>query len=152
MQVLSARVDLLPAPYLAELKRLQDAVAPFPEAEARAILAAELPAGAFASLSAAPVASASLGQVYRGVLASDGRAVAVKVQRPGVARGIAIDLLLLRFAAPLLQKQRRLNTDLVALVDLDGCKGGDAGTELTVNYRQALAAAVADKEPTCQPS
>jgi predicted unusual protein kinase regulating ubiquinone biosynthesis (AarF/ABC1/UbiB family) len=30
-QVLSARVDLLPPAYLTELKRLQDAVAPFPE-------------------------------------------------------------------------------------------------------------------------
>ena len=115
--MLSARVDLLPAAYLAELKRLQDAVSPFPEAEARAILAADLPRDTFSTLSAAPVASASLGQVYRGTLASDGRAVAVKVQRPGVARGIAIDLLLLRFGAPLLQRQRRLNTDLVALVD-----------------------------------
>jgi hypothetical protein len=30
--------------------------------------------------------------------------------------------------------------DLVALVDLEGCKGGSMGVELTVNYRQALAA------------
>jgi hypothetical protein len=30
--------------------------------------------------------------------------------------------------------------DLVALRDLDGCKGGDNGTELTVDYRFALAA------------
>ena len=36
---------------------------------------------AFKSLSAEPVAAASLGQVYRGVL-PDGREVAVKVQRP----------------------------------------------------------------------
>jgi len=30
--------------------------------------------------------------------------------------------------------------DLVALRDLDGCRGGDAGTELTVDYRFALSA------------
>ena len=120
-QVLSARVDLLPPAYLEELRRLQDSVAPFPEAAARAILASELPPGAFASLSPAPVASASLGQVYRGTLA-DGSQVAVKVQRPDVAEGIALDLLLLRSFVPTFQKWRGLNTDLVALVDEWGAR------------------------------
>lgn len=64
-QVLSSRVDLLPSAYLAELRLLQDAVPPFPEPQARAILEAELPPGALAVLSATPVASASLGQVYK---------------------------------------------------------------------------------------
>jgi aarF domain-containing kinase len=122
LQVLSARVDLLPPAYLSELKRLQDAVAPFPESLAREILARELPAGVFSALSPAPVASASLGQVYRGVLAADGRAVAVKVQRPGLAPSIALDLLLLRTGAPLLQKARGLNTNLTALVDEWGAR------------------------------
>lgn len=56
--------------------------------------------------------------------------------RPGVAPGIALDLLLLRAAAPLVQRARGLNTDLVALVDewggrfvdeLDYCKEAAAG-------------------------
>jgi predicted unusual protein kinase regulating ubiquinone biosynthesis (AarF/ABC1/UbiB family) len=116
-QVLSARVDLLPPAYLQELRKLQDSVAPFPEPLARAILERELPSGAFAFLSPVPVASASLGQVYKGTLAADGRTVAVKVQRPDVAEGITLDLLILRLGAPLLQRRRGLNTDLVALVD-----------------------------------
>lgn len=41
-------------------------------------------------------AAASLGQVYRGVLRSTGEAVAVKVQRPGVASSIALDVFVLR--------------------------------------------------------
>lgn len=45
-----------------------------------------------------PLAAASLGQVYRGVLRSSGEAVAVKVQRPGVAASIALDVYILRQA------------------------------------------------------
>ncbi|HMA19065.1 MAG TPA: AarF/ABC1/UbiB kinase family protein, partial [Thermoanaerobaculia bacterium] len=46
---------------------------------------------AFSEFEAAPLAAASLGQVHRAVL-RDGREVAVKVQRPGVAEQIAEDL------------------------------------------------------------
>lgn len=56
----------------------------------------------FSSLSAAPVASASLGQVYKGQLKDmyGGGEVAVKVQRPSVQASVALDLLLMRrFAA-----------------------------------------------------
>ena len=56
----------------------------------------------FYNLSAEPVASASLGQVYRGQLRGEygGGEVAVKVQRPAVQESVALDLLLMRrFAA-----------------------------------------------------
>ena len=56
----------------------------------------------FSSLSAVPVASASLGQVYKGRLRDyyGGGEVAVKVQRPSVQASVALDLLLMRrFAA-----------------------------------------------------
>ena len=43
-----------------------------------------------------PVASASLGQVYLGVLKSSGQTVAVKVQRPGAVDAVALDVYLLR--------------------------------------------------------
>lgn len=59
----------------------------------------------------------SLTYPFQGVLASDGRVVAVKVQRPGVSPGIALDLLILRAAAPAFRASRNLNTDFVALVD-----------------------------------
>lgn len=56
----------------------------------------------FSSLSVEPVASASLGQVYKGRLREmyGGGEVAVKVQRPHVQASVALDLLLMRrFAA-----------------------------------------------------
>ena len=55
----------------------------------------------FATLSPEPVASASLGQVYRGVLidALGGGEVAVKVQRPRILAHVALDLYLMRQAA-----------------------------------------------------
>ena len=55
----------------------------------------------FATISPEPVASASLGQVYRGVLvdALGGGEVAVKVQRPHILSAVALDLYLMRWAA-----------------------------------------------------
>ena len=93
-QLLSTRSDLLPAAYLEALSRLQDEVAPFGADEARRIVEEELGlpvADAFASFSDEPMASASLGQVHRAKLA-DGRAVVVKVQRPGVPAQVAEDV------------------------------------------------------------
>jgi predicted unusual protein kinase regulating ubiquinone biosynthesis (AarF/ABC1/UbiB family) len=46
----------------------------------------------FAEFNEIPIAAASIGQVYRGRLASDGRPVAVKVQYPGVAAAVRADL------------------------------------------------------------
>ena len=54
----------------------------------------------FAELSPRPLASASIGQVYKGTL-TDGRVVAVKVQRPSVLREISLDLFILRAITPL---------------------------------------------------
>src|SRR4030095_1045446 len=46
---------------------------------------------AFEAFETEPVAAASIGQVYRGRL-HDGRAVAVKVQYPGVAQAVRADM------------------------------------------------------------
>jgi hypothetical protein len=42
--------------------------------------------------------------------------------------------------------------DLVALTDIDGCKGGSMGTEITIDYRQTLALSGVEfkKESLCQ--
>jgi len=119
-QALSSRPDVLPPAYLRELEALQDRIPAFSDAEAYAVLEAELgapPSAIFSELSPSPVAAASLGQVYKGVLRDSGEAVAVKVQRPGVAAAIALDVFILRWLAAGLRAARRLNTDLPALVD-----------------------------------
>jgi predicted unusual protein kinase regulating ubiquinone biosynthesis (AarF/ABC1/UbiB family) len=53
----------------------------------------------FLKISPLPVASASIGQVYKATLL-DGREVAIKVQRPKVLGEIALDLYLLRLITP----------------------------------------------------
>jgi len=92
-QLLSSRPDLLPPAYLKALARLQDDVRPFPFEEVEKIVTAELGvriSKAFSSFDPQPMAAASLGQVHAAAL-RDGRPVAVKVQRPGIAEQIADD-------------------------------------------------------------
>jgi len=93
-QLLSTRGDLLPEPYLDALARLQDKVEPFSFAEVDAIVSSELGiriSKAFAEFDPEPLAAASLAQVHRAWM-RDGRAVVVKVQRPGVREQIVNDL------------------------------------------------------------
>ncbi|MGI8835482.1 MAG: ABC1 kinase family protein [Pyrinomonadaceae bacterium] len=96
-QTLGTRADLLPLPYVKELSTLQDNVPAFPTAEAFARIEAELGktlAECYAEIDSEPIASASLGQVYRARLFS-GEEVAVKVQRPDLERIISFDVAIL---------------------------------------------------------
>jgi len=93
-QLLSTRADLLPAPFLEALTRLQDNVAPFPFEQVEEIVTSELGvriSKGFSSFDREPLAAASLGQVHRATM-RDGRAVAVKVQRPKIREQIVTDL------------------------------------------------------------
>lgn len=92
-QLLSARADILPEPYLSEIGRLQDQVPPQPTERIRAVIEEELGApvsSLFDSFEDEPIATASLGQVHRAVV--DGRPAAVKVLRPGVVSTVALDI------------------------------------------------------------
>jgi ubiquinone biosynthesis protein len=130
-QFLATRPDLVGAGMAGALGRLRDEIAPFPEAEARAIVARSLGRPVddiFASFSP-PVAAASIAQVHRAeprepssVPASvaerladaspeaaapeppESRTVAVKVLRPGVRRRFARDLETFYAGARLLER------------------------------------------------
>src|SRR5215510_5214408 len=93
-QAVSTRADLLPLAYIKELTKLQDSVPAFENEVAMQIIERELgkPIDAlFAEIEAAPIAAASLGQVYRARLHS-GEVVAIKVQRPNLEAVINFDL------------------------------------------------------------
>ncbi|CAJ1406498.1 unnamed protein product [Effrenium voratum] len=115
-QTMATRSDLVTKELGRELRVLQDSMGRFPDEVALETIREEFewtgPVAArrpgpegheaskdgeplFASLSAEPVAAASLAQVYRGNLL-DGREVAVKVQRPGLADQVGLDFYVLR--------------------------------------------------------
>jgi predicted unusual protein kinase regulating ubiquinone biosynthesis (AarF/ABC1/UbiB family) len=96
-QTLGTRADLLPLAYVKELQKLQDEVPEFSTADAFARIESELGRSlqeCYAEIDSTPVASASLGQVYRARLAT-GEEVAVKVQRPDLAGIISFDIAIL---------------------------------------------------------
>jgi predicted unusual protein kinase regulating ubiquinone biosynthesis (AarF/ABC1/UbiB family) len=93
-QALSTRPDMVPAPYIAALERMQDDVAPVPFAAIRSVVEDALGVRlgkAFAHFEEHPLGCASLAQVHRATL-RDGRMVAVKVQRPGIVDVVRADL------------------------------------------------------------
>jgi len=127
-QVLSTRPDLLPPGQLEALSRLQDRCQPFPFEEARAVVEQELGARLgkiFSHFEREPIAAASLGQVHRATL-RDGRAVAVKVQRPDIRERAREDLEMLASAAEFLDR----HADLAAAYRF---------VDLIAEFRRALA-------------
>lgn len=123
-QSLSIRTDLLSPSYVRGLQSLQDQVPPFDSAIAREILQEEWGVASIndvvSEMTLEPVASASLGQVYKATLKSTGQEVAIKVQRPQIMSQIALDMHLLREVAPVVKRIFNLNTDLVGTVDAWG--------------------------------
>ncbi|HEY4461042.1 MAG TPA: AarF/ABC1/UbiB kinase family protein [Streptosporangiaceae bacterium] len=86
--------DGLPPEVRRTLGRLQDSVPPMSAELAAGVIEEELgmpPEQAFGRWDPEPIAAASIGQVHRAIT-HDGRAVAVKVQYPGIAETIAADL------------------------------------------------------------
>lgn len=137
-QALSVRPDLIPEEYARSLSTLQDQVPPFDGKVAQMILKSELGQLSYNEIKvknyAKPIASASIGQVYKGTIqrsiqTQDGSnrmygpndemetvEVAIKVQRPNVLAEIALDLFIVReIVAPIYRKVTRGATDLKLL-------------------------------------
>jgi ubiquinone biosynthesis protein len=105
-QLLATRPDLVPARYVAELKKLYDTTTPSPYAEVRAAVRRELGREVeevFASFEPEAIASASIGQVHRATL-KDGRRVAVKVQHAGIEEAMVLDFEILRGLVSFVEK------------------------------------------------
>lgn len=132
-QALSIRTDLIPEAYALELRQLQDAVPPFDTKTAMKVLKEEWGGDdiykVLQSITNEPVASASIGQVYKATLVNSDNdsntQVAVKIQRPGILADIALDLHVLRILTPiqtLLQNavngQKTTYSDVEAAVSL----------------------------------
>jgi hypothetical protein len=139
-QALSVRPDLIPQEYAIALATLQDQVPPFPSSQAKSLLRSELGTEKYMLLgidgkNKLPVASASIGQVYKGMLGD--KEVAVKVQRPNVLAEIALDLHIVREFAPLYQKFSGGATDLQSLANEWG-----RGFIAELDYREEAAATI----------
>lgn len=127
-QFMSSRLDVLPPEITSELEGLQDEV-PFAEFElirelAEADLGVRLE-DAFAFFDPVPLAAASLGQVHRATLSPRDAAdvgfddVVVKVQRPGIAAIVTVDLAALRKIAGWLHRVKFISkrVDLPTLLE-----------------------------------
>ena len=104
-QLLSARPDILPAGWVAELAALQDSVPPFSFDQVQTVLEGELGqrCAEVIDLEPEPLGAASLAQVHRASLRS-GRQVVLKVQRPGLDRLFRLDLEVMLQVAVVLQR------------------------------------------------
>ncbi len=105
-QILSTRPDLIPLELAEEFSRLQDEVAPEPFEKMCEVFVSELgiaPETLFEG-EVTLLASASLGQVYRGRLKS-GEEVALKIQKPNITRTIYADIAIMRQIASLLREK-----------------------------------------------
>lgn len=93
----------------------------FPDTEAFSCIERELGLSldaVYSSISASPIAAASLGQVYKAQLKYSGQFVAVKVQRPRIEEAIGLDFYLIRGLGFLINKYLDvISSDVVALVD-----------------------------------
>eukprot|EP00922_Rhytidocystis_sp_ex-Travisia-forbesii_P043133 GHVS01064437.1.p1 GENE.GHVS01064437.1~~GHVS01064437.1.p1 ORF type:complete len:740 (-),score=65.53 GHVS01064437.1:200-2260(-) len=93
-QMLSIQEDYLPVVFKDALAQARNRADRMPAYQLEEVLSSELGQNwrsSFASFHDMPVAAASIGQVHFGIL-TDGRAVAVKVQYPGVGKSISSDV------------------------------------------------------------
>lgn len=104
-QMLAAREDLLPAPYIEELRKLHQNVVALPYDVIRKVLREELGSrlDEFEVISERPLAAGSIGQVHEARLRG-GKRVVIKVQRPNIQNQIQVDLSLMDVLAGFLEK------------------------------------------------
>jgi predicted unusual protein kinase regulating ubiquinone biosynthesis (AarF/ABC1/UbiB family) len=119
LSVLEAAVpDQFAAPYREALTKLQKDAPPLPAAKVHRVLDAQLGTkwrDRFSSFDDEPIASASIGQVHKGVW-NDGREVAVKIQYPGADEALRADLKTMKRMVSVF-KQLAPGADIQGVVD-----------------------------------
>ncbi|WP_276913848.1 ABC1 kinase family protein [Aneurinibacillus aneurinilyticus] len=116
-QFLSTRADIMPRAFTSELSDLTDRVPSVPWEKSKAIIEQELNQpveNVFVSLSKEPIASASIGEVYKGYL-KNGEKIALKVQRKGIEKIIDADFAATRVVVRLAKRFTRFGKTM----DLD---------------------------------
>jgi len=150
-QFLATRPDVVGTEIARDLESLQDKMAPFPQSQAEAVVAAAFDkplSTVYASFGPA-VAAASIAQVHRAEIVKDGvrKPVAVKVLRPGIERRFKSDLDAFFFAARRaenlsLEAQRLRLTEVVATlarsvaIEMDFRLEAAALSEMAENTRE----------------
>ena len=119
-QYLSTRKDIMPDAYLEELTDLLDQVPAVSWERAKLVLEEEWGKSyksILKDISKDPIASASIGEVYKGVL-HNGDVVAVKIQRPRIGKIIYSDFKAVRIVLWMLKRFTNLESsmDLVSLL------------------------------------
>ncbi len=105
-QILATRGDLLPPDWIAELEQLHSGAPTLPFDALRAAVEEALgepPETAFTWFDPQPLAAASMAQVHRATL-QDGRAVVLKIRRPGIRPQMEADLRLIVGAAAIAEQ------------------------------------------------
>jgi predicted unusual protein kinase regulating ubiquinone biosynthesis (AarF/ABC1/UbiB family) len=139
-------VGLVPAEYREEFQRelakLRDAAPTVSFRQMRRVIEDELEdsiSAVFSEFDPQPIAAASIGQVYRGTLRSDGREVAIKVQYPGVAAAVRADLQNMEIVIRLMKRMTpHLDASAIA-AEVKARIGDELDYELEASNQRGLA-------------
>ncbi len=144
-QVLSTRPDVVGSELAVQLRVLQDKLPPFPVEVAQQEIERELgrPIAEMYSEFSEPVAAASIAQVHKARLVSDGQYVAVKVLRPGVEKAFQKDIDAFYFAAWMVDTLSPASRRLRPLDVIEHFEGVVA-SELDLRLESASASEFAD--------
>lgn len=108
-QILATRSDLFSTEWIAEFAKLQDQVQAVPFAEIEPQIQEDLGGEIddyFTEFNREPLATASIGQVYRACLNGDTQVI-VKVRRPGIRTVVEADLRLLKHLAGIADRESK---------------------------------------------
>jgi len=105
-QLLSGRSDLLPEPYIQELSQLLAHTRPESWKTIKPVLDEELVdyQSAFKAIKQQALAAGSIAQIHQATLKADSEKLVLKIQRPGIKKVIASDLVVLRLLAHMAEK------------------------------------------------